>query len=149
MTGLLSFLNPVLVFYISTDRAGAVSAHAGDEGRGIHLAGAASAGLFLLARVYIIIMIIIIILLLSVCSSLVVHDFFLHACSLLPRQDARLSQHLHDIRRCVLGNFTSQAFDISLRCFCAYSSSPQISAILFGHFTGENYSPWPRQDARF
>ena len=33
-----------------------------------------------------------------------------------------------------LGNFTSLDFDICLRSFCADSSSPQISAILFDHF---------------
>ena len=35
-----------------------------------------------------------------------------------------------------LGNFTSQDFDTPLHSFCAASSSPQISAILGGHFTG-------------
>ena len=34
-----------------------------------------------------------------------------------------------------VGNFTSQDFDIFLCCFCADSSSPQISAILVGHFS--------------
>ena len=37
-----------------------------------------------------------------------------------------------------LGNFTSQDSDISLRTFCADSSSPQISAIHIGHFTRTN-----------
>ena len=39
-----------------------------------------------------------------------------------------------------VGNFMSQEFDICLRSFCADSSSPQISAILVGHFTVENNS---------
>ena len=34
-----------------------------------------------------------------------------------------------------LGNFTSLDLNICLHCFCADSSSPQISAICFGHFT--------------
>ena len=44
------------------------------------------------------------------------------------------------VQLCDLGNFTSQDFDIFLRSFCADSSSPQISAILVGHFTGESIS---------
>ena len=37
----------------------------------------------------------------------------------------------------MLGNFTSQDFDIFLHIFSVDSLSPQISAILFDHFTGE------------
>ena len=37
----------------------------------------------------------------------------------------------------LLESLTSQDSDILPRSFCAGSSSPQISAILFGHFTGE------------
>ena len=39
-----------------------------------------------------------------------------------------------------LGNFTSQDFEMFPRSFCADPSSPQISAILVGHSTGENDS---------
>ena len=39
-----------------------------------------------------------------------------------------------------LGHFMSQDFGIPLRSFGADSSSPQISAILVGHFTEENGS---------
>ena len=39
-----------------------------------------------------------------------------------------------------LGNFKSQDFNLSLRCFCLNSSSPQISPILSGNFTMENGS---------
>ena len=38
------------------------------------------------------------------------------------------------------GNFTRQDSEILQRGFCGDSSSPQISAILVGHFTGENGS---------
>ena len=38
------------------------------------------------------------------------------------------------------GSSTSQDLDISPHACCADSSSPQISAILFGHFTIENNS---------
>ena len=38
-----------------------------------------------------------------------------------------------------LGSFTSQDFGVSPRSSCADLSSPQISAILVGHFTWENY----------
>ena len=70
----------------------------------------------------------------------------------LEAPETTLPTHSHGVRanwpsgsasvglRCPLGNFTSLDFEMFLRCFCADSSSPQISAILVGHFAMENAS---------
>ena len=42
--------------------------------------------------------------------------------------------------RSQLGNFTSQDFEILPRSFGSDSSSSQLSTVLFGHGTPENYS---------
>ena len=49
-------------------------------------------------------------------------------------------EHASRCRLSNLGDLTSQEFYIFLRSFCVDSSSPQISAILVGHFTRGNDS---------
>ena len=49
----------------------------------------------------------------------------------------------------MIGNFRSQDSDMFLFSFCADSSSPQISAILVGHFTGGGANGGLRKCPRF
>ena len=58
----------------------------------------------------------------------------------LQRQEGLRAGAARDVAGACRGSFASRDSDIFPQSFCADSSSPQISVIFVGHFTGGNYA---------